>query len=418
MNFLKYLFFIVLFPLSLNAEILTFSPNSNIEANQMNNNFMELKNILELKGFDGKSIPNNFISGEVIKKESLDQNFEMLLNSINTYEDFNNLISGGLISSSEINDTFNSAKLVAQSSTQNFYGDGSDGDLTISSDTELSVPNKNGSYDGEIVVRQYNNLTVNATLTTDHPGRGLLIYVKGDLNISSSGKISMTARGAFVNPDSVGVNPTGLVISKVTVNGTESNIQSDLSGTGSNIDSENQSLIIKKGKNFIIPNAGAGGNGGQYNRAGGSGALGTVFSGGAGGGGAYGPTATAGGNAQAFGGAGGNSGSGGSMGAGNPSNGTGGLLIIIVRGNIVNDGIIESEGSQSPIPSVCPDNNWRCASGGASGGGNILILHGGNLSNNGTISIAGGVNPDYDGVAFNDGAPGEDGNLIIESILP
>jgi hypothetical protein len=323
-----------------------------------------------------------------------------------------------LISSSEINDTFNSAKLIAQSSTQNFYGDGSDGDLTISSDTELSVPNKNGSYDGEIVVRQYNNLTVNATLTTDQPGRGLLIYVKGDLSISSSGKISMTARGAFVNPDSVGVNPTGLVISKVTENGTESNIQSDLSGTGSNIDSENQSLIIKKGKSFIIPNAGAGGNGGSYNRAGGSGALGTVFSGGSGGGGAYGPTATPGGNAQAFGGAGGNSGSGGSMGAGNPSNGTGGLLIVIVRGNIINDGIIESEGSQSPMPSVCPDNGWRCASGGASGGGNILILHGGNLSNNGTISIAGGVNPDYDGVAFNDGAPGEDGNLIIESILP
>jgi len=42
----------------------------------------------------------------------------------------------------------------------NYYGNGSDGAAVISSDTQLVVPNKNGSYDGDYVVRQYTSLTL------------------------------------------------------------------------------------------------------------------------------------------------------------------------------------------------------------------------------------------------------------------
>ena len=36
---------------------------------------------------------------------------------------------------------------------------------TISSNTNLTVPNKSGSYDGDMVVKQYQSLTINSGVT-------------------------------------------------------------------------------------------------------------------------------------------------------------------------------------------------------------------------------------------------------------
>ena len=75
---------------------------------------------------------------------------------------------------------------------------------------EYTVPNKDGSYDGDAVVKQYSSLTINANyvLTTDQPCRGLFVMVTGNCTIN--GSLSMTARGALANPDTHGANANGI----------------------------------------------------------------------------------------------------------------------------------------------------------------------------------------------------------------
>ena len=60
-----------------------------------------------------------------------------------------------------------------------------------------TVPNKNGSYDGDMVVKQYSSMTINNgdTITTDQPCRGLMILVQGNCTIN--GTLSMTGRGGY-----------------------------------------------------------------------------------------------------------------------------------------------------------------------------------------------------------------------------
>ena len=76
--------------------------------------------------------------------------------------------------------SFGAQSVFGKEPSLNFFGDGSDGDLTVSTNTSLTVLNKSGAYDGDMLVRQYNNLTINSgiTLTTDQPCRGLFIFVK------------------------------------------------------------------------------------------------------------------------------------------------------------------------------------------------------------------------------------------------
>ena len=42
-----------------------------------------------------------------------------------------------------------------------------------------TVPNKNGSYDGDMVIKQYTSLTIDSgdIVTVDQPCRGLMILV-------------------------------------------------------------------------------------------------------------------------------------------------------------------------------------------------------------------------------------------------
>lgn len=361
--------------------------------------------------------------------------------------DLNSSIANGPASSS------------SSSSCQNYFGDSSDGVGIFSEDTQFP-----STEDGDMVVKQFSYLRISslATLTTSKRCKGLLIYVDGDMDVY--GKLTMTARGAAVDPEAAGVPRSGLFYPACTaLDGTDDphlpasafTVSADLSGCGAAAEAvaEKQANLLRSSgvTSYRIAREGAdgataqcmiasasscsafnkaatpgpqatdadlglksggGGSGGLYNnqcsssscRSGGGGA-GTCFSGGAGGAGktnwyTHQPN-SASKNLQerpgsSNGGAGGEGfGNGGSAGgAGNPGgfggcenggsncrteyvggSGTGGLLMIIVRGQltIYPGGEISSEGSAG---GQC----HNCGHGGGSGGGNILILTGNGVS--------------------------------------
>ena len=338
----------------------------------------------------------------------------------------------------------------------NYYGDGSDGSLSTSGNVTLT-----SALDGDMVVKNYKSLTINSghTLTVSNRCKGLFLYVDGDLTINSTGLIAMTGKGANVNPVTAGVSASGIRLARYTAGDTESLAASDFAGCGASvISSESRQPFVSKGKIFTILREGANGApsqannsykaglngsagtsgqsggggggatgdgaGGQYS---GAGSAGTCFSGGAGGGGAYNDgTGTAGG---ANGGAGGNGNGGGGTfcggGAGNPAgsstgspssaaqSGTGGTLIIVVRGNIINNGTIASNGSNGAGYAGVSGN----ASGGASGGGNILILRSGTYSGSGSITANGGAGGAASANGGQKGGDGGSGSIQTYQIL-
>ena len=311
--------------------------------------------------------------------------------------------------------------------------------LNSSACYELTVLNKSGSYDGDMVVANFKDLTIDAsvTLTTDQPGRGILVYVDGNCTIN--GALSMSARGGYSNPtssggsDSSAVSATGIRLPLLTSGGSETLSAADFAGAGNAAVAAvaNQPEISGDGTIFTIsrngtaggvfggsaPTAGTTGGatittggGGQGGNAGsgsgGNGALAGVFCGGSGGGGCAGsdgPNGTAG---TAYGGPGGNGGSAGTYsangGGGNPGgtpsggsypyyggNGTGGLIILLVSGDltIASGGHIQSIGQNGGYRHGSSDGT-----GGGSGGGAFFGLYAGTFSNSGTISMAGGTN--------------------------
>lgn len=330
----------------------------------------------------------------------------------------------------------------------NYFGNATDGDVTISTDTSLTVLNKNGSYDGDMVVRNYNNLTVNSscTLTTDQPCRGLLIYCKGNLVVN--GTITMTARGAFAEP--TGVDAGGLVIKRIKSGETSTNPDVDLlggCGDAAQAAENFQPPTDGNGKNYVIAKVGAaggasqgssasgiagssgaaltgtggGGSGGSLGYYSGAGAAGTCFSGGAGGSGCYNNTQAAGEAGGDYGGRGGDYNgidrAGG--GAGNPGgqgqnataeSGTGGLLIIIVRGNVTlgGSGLISANGKKGS------SNYLEDTGGGSSGGGTVIVLYAGTMTLGGTIQAIGGVSAA--GYGGSNGGAGGAGYCVYEQI--
>jgi len=311
--------------------------------------------------------------------------------------------------------------------SRNYFGDDSDGSVTYSSSTNLTVQNKNGSYDGDMLVRNYTNLTINSgvTLTVDQPCRGMLIYVSGDCTIN--GTLSMTRRGAFYNP--TGVSSGGIRL-PISISGqTETLSAADFAGCGSAATTAvaNQDGISGSGKIYTFHKVGAAGGtianvkgpSGTAGQSGGGGAggwdhhaaaAGTCFSGGsASGGGANGTPGQAGGsyggaggNGQgmwASGGGAGNPGGSGSYGATAGANGNGGLLILIVGGNLTigGSGSIESNGGNGG--SGAGGSGPERAGGGASGGGPMLVLYAGTLSNSGSIGAIGGTGGMHSGGA-------------------
>lgn len=91
----------------------------------------------------------------------------------------------------------NNFTTVNQSSYKNYFGTGVDGDVTLSSSAQISS-SFNNVLDGDFIVKNYKNLTVNSgvTLLPLKRCRGLIIYCTGDLTVN--GNISMTAKGGGV----------------------------------------------------------------------------------------------------------------------------------------------------------------------------------------------------------------------------
>ena len=355
------------------------------------------------------------------------------------------------ITTSDCNDSNSNQNLIC---TSNYFGDGSDGAVTINSNTNLTVPNKSGSYDGDMVVKNYTTLTVNegTTLTTDQPGRGLLIYVQGNAVIN--GTISMSARGAYANPtiagasDNSAVSSTGLRLPILKSGWTNTLAAADFAGAGTAAVTAvaNQSGISNNGKIYTIVRQGAsggsgrasasglpgasgstgqsggGGGGGGTNSSGGNGSYGSSFGGGSGGGGSV--NGAGGGSAITWGGAGGNGNSGSyctGSGAGNPAgaygapqNGTGGTVILIVGGNLTigSAGKIEANGKNGGTANFC---SWGSGGGGATGGGVIVTLYAGSYTNNGTIQASGGTGGGSNYYSYPGGTGGA-GSTVVEQI--
>lgn len=319
-----------------------------------------------------------------------------------------------------------------------------------------TVPNKNGSYDGDMVVKQYTTVNVDSGdyVTTDQPCRGMFILAQG--NVVVDGTITMTSKGASANPTSSGgsdsnaVDSNGLRFPFLTSGGSSSLTAANtlLNGCGTTARSviANFKTLASSGTVLTVVRQGANGGGGRsanndgnagsngstgqsggggsgaanYQGTSGAGAYGSCFSGGSGGGpidnNGSGTTSASnwGGQGGTFGSAHNASGSGG---AGNPKganahtgnagnnhsfssptsanhvspegDGTGGLIVIVAGGNVTinSGGKILANGGRSHH--VYGSNDWL-STGGAAGGGNIIIAHKGTYTNNGTVTANGG----------------------------
>ena len=325
--------------------------------------------------------------------------------------------------------------LFFQTPTSNFWGDQSDGVLnTTGNVTYTSIS------DGDMIVKQYKSLTINAghTVTVSSRNRGLLIYVDGDATIN--GTLTMSSKGAYVNPDSYSVPANGFSFIRKASDGATTAASSDITGAGAAAVAAEQKQrgvsyhgkiinIAKWGgsggaNGSFCPNNGpaggtvtngSGGGGAGSNAAeacswghGGYGNQGTIFSGGSGGAGRS--ADRGGGNATAYGGPGGDGsisahpsnqcggGAGNPGGAGGPSStagqsGTGGLLIIFVKGKLTigSTGVISSNGTYGGNGCVTTRSYDRGSGGGGSGGGNVVVVYGTELANSGTVQASGGA---------------------------
>ena len=306
-----------------------------------------------------------------------------------------------------------------------------------------TVQNKNGSYDGDMVVKQYTSIAIDAgdTVTVDQPTRGLMILCQGDCTIN--GTLSMKGKGANADPTASGasdnnaVDSNGLRLPFLTASGSDSLTAANtlFNGTGTaarNVLANFRTLssngtivtLVRQGANGgaqpgAKSNGGNGANGstGQtggggagargWDQGSGAGAYGSCFSGGSAGGGSNGSHGSSGAGTN-WGGAGGNAATDHSAattgGCGNPTGsnavtsgsgaggqqGTGGLIILVVGGNLTigSGGSITCIGSNS---GACSGGNGWHGTGGASGGGNIVIAHKGTYTNNGTVTANGGT---------------------------
>ena len=335
----------------------------------------------------------------------------------------------------------------------------------LTSDITLSVTTTSPSvHDGDMRVVTYPgglDISSTCTITTDRPCRGLLLYIAGDLYLD--GTISMTGKGAAADPNAPGatdndvVPASGLRIPFRTISGTGTSSDNSALFAGCGVDARDaisrhatknlewvtidrdgglggtgsSSQMGNAGVSGGVGQSGGGGSGSAHTGTSGSGGAGTCFSGGTGGGGAHGGTGVAG---APYGGSGGDGAPTASWpsagGVGNPNgkwsngtyvsngintsapSGTGGTIILIVGGNVTigPNGKIEANGISSQNYS---DLN-RCG-GGSSGGGNIVIAHGGNFTNNGSITADGGAPWGWGGAQM--GGAGGNGSIQIKQII-
>lgn len=350
----------------------------------------------------------------------------------------------------------------ATSGTLNYWGDGSDGALSTTSSINLT-----STTDGDVVVKNYTDLTINSghSVTMSNRCRGLIVYVSGNCIIG--GTLSMTGRGASADPTTAGssdghaVNAGGVTFWRRTPTGSASYVANGTYGCGNAAVAAEANQVNSAGGAtlFTIARSGAAGAAGQTTAANGiAGSNGTAGQSGGGGSGAGGPVSSsnAGTAGTCFSGGTGsngvndtptqtapgvNGGQGGSItnsassydlaggGQGNPvgtsfvgsstsgsvsspQSGTGGFLVLLVKGSLAigSSGIISSDGCQAPDCTMsAPGTN---VPGGGSGGGSVLVLHGGPLSNAGSIRANGGAGGSSSGGSVNrSGGAGGNGSV-------
>ena len=378
------------------------------------------------------------VNGSLVKYNLVD-------GTVDEYED-----ASGIDTGASTNATLAGGAYSGSGTTSNYFGSGADGALTTSGHVTHTVLNKNGAYDGDLLVKNYSSLTISSgnTMTVDQPCRGMCIFVTGDCTIN--GTLSMNLRGALADPtasggsDSNAVAAAGLQFAYETSGGSSSftNDGTGYNGAGNAIRTALANLgnTSSNGTTFTIARAGAaggarkldpgggaanrgsndgadgttgqsggGGSGGLYSNVAysGAGTAGTCFSGGTGGGGGQDSVGTDG---TANGGAGGAGGTSGGGGAGNPGggggttagDGTGGTLLLIVGGDLTigSGALIQARGQAG---AGGPESG-----GGSSGSGNVIVLYAGTLANSGSITAA-GVEPDSAGRS--DGGIGGDGSV-------
>ena len=261
------------------------------------------------------------------------------------------------------------------------------------------------TLDGDPVIRTFNNFTVNEghIVTPINRCKGMYLFVNGDLTIN--GTLSMTARGANAPGKFIGIDPDREFIYfneedifsqyKLPVIGKEGGL-GRLGSPG--LDGTNGAC-------------GAGGGGNGLGNAPTFGASGTSFSGGSGGGGATSsqwgikvgynpePDGGAGGASKYVGGVnpgygGGGAGNPGGTGNQNGQNGTGGLMLLFVKGNIIfgPNGKIVSKGMNGGDGKPGIENNtYNSGGGGASGGGAIHLFSKSTDIDISKIDVSGGL---------------------------
>jgi hypothetical protein len=350
-----------------------------------------------------------------------------------------------------------------QGTYNNYFGTGVDGSVTISSSAQISSStspaglNNISKEHGDVIVKNYNNLTINSGVLFSplRACRGMIIYCTGNLTVN--GTISMTGKGGGV-ANSIAA-PLGIATSTDSrydlVDATLyfNNFSSSASGgrgipthwnwapSGSVWFSNYKIRVPLSGSvagggiatagtaGIFCCGGGGGGASGQsggpaVGSSGGSGGRGTIFAGGGGGGGG-GTSASAGGNGIFERGGAGGSGapnSNGGGGAGNPAGpaspgtgtaGVGGLLILIVKGNVTVNGTISSNGGAGG--SGNPNPFGGAGGGGGSGGGRIIITYGGTYTNVGTVVTNGG-NGGAGAPAWTAGGAGGAGAITIRKV--
>lgn len=267
-----------------------------------------------------------------------------------------------------------------------------------------------------------------------------VLHVTGDLNLD--GTISMSERGAFHNA----TTGSGITARNIrVVNGTFSGITNPYissSGTsGGSAVTTTQTQEGEQGTPVGTVNAalktGGGGSGGAYTGVAsvtvisGSGSSGTSYSGGSGGGGVYSvrnatntPTGGSAGVDGGFGGfaaisgvdseipgsAGGGAGNPGGTGASdinpppsslNGTSGTGGIIVVIVDGNLTGSGTIEARGGDGGTY----NSQYGVSGGGGSGGGIAVLITKSNQSSV-ALDVSGGLGGTAYGESVGGTAPG------------
>lgn len=277
------------------------------------------------------------------------------------------------------------------------FGTGADGDVVISSNTDLP-----STLNGDIIYKNYRNLTINSgcTLSVSNACRGLWIRVRGTLVLN--GTISMSKKGCYLTS---GINDLYIHYADIKVPAIGGAAGIGVDGVGGN------------GGAGIDGGCGGGGAAGGYNGypnvRGGHGGVGFVGGGGCGGGGAAGAQssgdsrryATQGEDAKPYGERGGNGaycysgfdtggewitgeGYGGGGAGGITAGASGGRLatpggvgaggvLIITANRIEGTGSLTSIGSTGGNGDAYGQGTYFCggAGGGGSGGGSITLMY-------------------------------------------